>query len=221
MRIQVPIKNRISARANYILWLFLFVICFSLQSANMASVMQYDRGLIEQGQYWLLMTGHLVHLNWVHWALNMAGLMIVAVFFSLYGSIVDWLFVLLFSALITGLGLYWLHPELIWYVGLSGVLHGLFVYGAILETRFYPISGYLLLLLISAKLFWEYMNGPLPGSEAMTGGRVMVEAHLYGAIAGLVAVFITWSLHLFHQLVEVKNGQQNAQNDQQDQNPHR
>ena len=221
MRIQVPIKNRISARGNYILWLFLFVICFSLQSADMANVLQYDRVLIEQGQYWPLLTGHLVHLNWIHWALNMAGLLIVAFFFSLYGNIYDWLFVLLFSALITGLGLYWLHPELIWYVGLSGVLHGLFIYGAIREIRFYPSSGYLLLLLILTKLFWEYMNGPLPGSEEMTGGRVMVEAHLYGAIGGLAAVFITWVLHLFYKLVEVKNRQQNAQDDQQDQNPHR
>ncbi|MGB5517642.1 MAG: rhombosortase [Gammaproteobacteria bacterium] len=214
MRIQVPIKNRISAQWNHILWLFLFVICFSLQSTSMASVLQYDRGLIDQGQYWLLLTGHLVHLNWVHWALNMAGLLIVAVFFSLYGSMLDWLVVLLFSALVTGLGLYWLHPELIWYVGLSGVLHGLFIYGAIREIRFYPFSGYLLVLLIAAKLFWEYMNGALPGSEAMTGGRVLVEAHLYGAMAGLVAVFVTWLLHLFHKLIEVKNRQQNAEHNE-------
>jgi len=207
MRIQVPIKNRISAQWNYVLWLFLFVTCFSLQSAGLVSTFQLDRALIDQGHYWLLLTGHMVHLNWTHWALNMAGLVIVAVFFSLYGSILDWLFVLLFSAIVIGLGLYWFHPELIWYVGLSGVLHGLFIYGAIREIRFYPVSGYILLLLLSAKLFWEYMNGALPGSEQMTGGRVLVEAHLYGAIAGLVAVFLTRSLHLFHKLIEVKNRQ--------------
>ncbi len=210
MRIEVPIKNRIQAQWNHILWLFIFIICFSLQSAGLVSEFQFDRALIDQGQYWLLLTGHLVHLNWEHWALNMVGLVIVAVFFSMYGSILDWLFVLLFSALIVGLGLYWYHPELIWYVGLSGVLHGLFVYGAIREIRYYPFSGYVLLLLLSGKLFWEYMNGALPGSEEMTGGRVIVAAHLYGALAGLVAVLITKPLHLFHKLVEIKNRQQNA-----------
>ena len=210
MRIQVPIKNRISAQWNHVLWLFLFVTCFSLQSAGLASTFQFDRALIDQGQYWLLLTGHLVHLNWTHWALNMAGLVIVAVFFSLYGSILDWLFVLLFSAIAISLGLYWLHPELSWYVGLSGVLHGLFIYGAIREIRFYPFSGYILLLLLTGKLFWEYMNGALPGSEQMTGGRVLVEAHLYGAIAGLVAVFLTRSLHLLDKLIKVKNRQQNT-----------
>ena len=207
MRIQVPIKNRISVQWNHVLWLFLFVICFSLQSAGLVSTFQFDRGLIDQGHYWLLLSGHLVHLNWAHWAFNMAGLVIVAVFFSLYGSLLDWLFVLLFSAVVIGLGLYWFHPELIWYVGLSGVLHGLFMYGAIREIRFYPVSGYILLLLLSAKLFWEYMNGALPGSEQMTGGRVLVEAHLYGAIAGLAAVFLTRQLHSLHKLIEVKNRQ--------------
>ncbi len=210
MRIEVPIKNRISAQWNHVLWLFVFIICFSLQSAGLVSTFQFDRGLIDQGQYWLLFTGHLVHLNWMHWGLNMAGLVIVAVFFSLYGNLFDWLFVLLFSALVTGLGLYWFHPELIWYVGLSGVLHGLFIYGAIREIRFYPFSGYVLVLLLAAKLFWEYMNGALPGSEEMTGGRVLVEAHLYGALAGLAAIFLTYPLHLFYKLVEIKNRQQNT-----------
>jgi len=210
MRIQVPIKNRISAQWNHVLWLFLFVICFSLQSAGLVSTFQFDRVLIDQGDYWLLLTGHLVHLNWTHWALNMAGLVIVAVFFSLYGNILDWLFVLMFSAAVIGLGLYWFHPELVWYVGLSGVLHGLFIYGAIREIRYYPLSGYVLVLLLAGKLFWEYMNGALPGSEQMTGGRVLVEAHLYGAMAGLAAVFLTWSLHLLYKLIKVKNRQQNA-----------
>jgi rhomboid family GlyGly-CTERM serine protease len=210
MRIQVPIKNRISAQWNHVLWLFLFVTCFSLQSAGLASTLQFDRVLIDQGHYWLLLTGHLVHLNWTHWALNMAGLLIVAVFFSLYGSIFDWLFVLVFSAAAIGLGLYWFHPELGWYVGLSGVLHGLFIYGAIREIRFYPFSGYVLLLLLTGKLFWEYMNGALPGSEEMTGGRVLVEAHLYGALAGLAAVLLTRLLHLLYKLVKVKDRQQNA-----------
>jgi len=213
MRIRVPIKKRISAQSTRVLWLFLFVLCFSLQSADMSSVLQFDRQLIDQGDYWLLLTGHLVHLNWTHWLLNMVGLAIVAVFFSLYGSLFDWLFVLLFSALVTGLGLYWFHPELIWYVGLSGVLHGLFIYGAVREIRFYPFSGYLLLALLCAKLIWEYTSGPLPGSEALTGGRIVVEAHLYGAIAGIVAVFLTWALQLFYKLVQVKNRQQDAEDD--------
>lgn len=205
MRIRVPIQNRITVQWTHALWLFLFVITFSLQSAGLVSAFRFDRGLIDQGHYWLLLSGHLVHLNWSHWGLNMAGLLIVAVFFSVYGRLLEWLFVLVFSAVVTGLGLYWFNPELIRYVGLSGVLHGLFIYGAVREVRYYPFSGYMLLLLLVGKLFWEYMNGPLPGSAEMTSGHVVVAAHLYGAIGGFAAVTLTRAAHLLYKLVQVKD----------------
>ena len=67
--------------------------------------------------------------------------------------------------------------------------------------------------LLVGKLFWEFMNGPLPGSEEMTGGRVVVDAHLYGAMAGFVSVLLTRALHSLHQLVQVKNRQQDTQHD--------
>jgi rhomboid family GlyGly-CTERM serine protease len=207
MRIQVPMQNKLALRWTHTLWLFLFVTSFSLQSAGLVSTFRFDRNLIDQGHYWLLISGHLVHLNWSHWALNMAGLLIVAVFFSVYGHVLEWLFVLVFTAVVTGLGLYWFNPELIRYVGLSGVLHGLFIYGAVREVRYYPFSGYVLLLLLVGKLFWEYINGPLPGSEEMTGGHVVVAAHLYGATGGFVAVVLTG---LFHKLVKVKDRQQDT-----------
>ena len=207
MRIQVPMQNKLALRWTHTLWLFLFVTSFSLHSAGLVSTFRFDRNLIDQGHYWLLISGHLVHLNWSHWALNMAGLLIVAIFFSVYGHVLEWLFVLVFTAVVTGLGLYWFNPELIRYVGLSGVLHGLFIYGAVREVRYYPFSGYVLLLLLVGKLFWEYINGPLPGSEEMTGGHVVVAAHLYGAIGGFVAVVLTG---LFHKLVKVKDRQQDT-----------
>jgi len=92
------------------------------------------------------------------------------------------------SSLFVGGGLYWFNPELIWYVGLSGVLHGLFIAGGWQEYKHYGKSGALLLALIVAKLIWEQNMGAMPGSEAVSGGRVMVDAHLYGALSGGVFV---------------------------------
>ena len=40
---------------------------------------------------------------------------------------------------------------------------------------------------VIAKIAWEQFAGPMPGSEATTGGKVIVEAHLYGAFGGLLA----------------------------------
>lgn len=94
------------------------------------------------------------------------------------------------SALFVGLGLYWFNPIIAWYVGLSGVLHGLFVFGVINEIKVYPTSGVVLLFLIIGKLLWEMFNGALPGSEDMAGGSVVTDAHLYGAIGGAVSTVI-------------------------------
>lgn len=214
MLFKVPIGNRVLMRWNHALWLILLVLSVSLQASGQVGNWRYDQALIGQGHYWLLFSAHLVHANWAHLGLNMAGLAIVAFFFSPYGSLLQWLYVMFASALCVGLGLLWLNPDVVTYVGLSGVLHGLFVYGAMREARVYPASGYALLALLAAKLLWEYMNGALPGSEALTFGRVITDAHLYGAIGGLFAALSLSSRGLFDQLVEVENRQQNTKHDE-------
>ena len=172
-------------------WLVIFILCVVIQLFNLSAEMRFDRQFIAQGQLWLLFSGHLAHLNWNHLGLNMAGLLLVVIFFSAYMSLLGWLLLSLWSALIVSLGLYFFNPEIYWYVGLSGVLHGLFIVGGAYEFRHYKASGGVLLILIAAKLIWEQWSGALPGSEAMTGGHVVVDAHLYGAIAGGV-FFVVW-----------------------------
>lgn len=202
---RLPIFARFRWQPNYSLWLVIFLLSAALQAVGLVPAWRYDRSLISQGDLWLLFSGSLVHLNWSHWALNMAGLGIVAFFFSTHASFRQWLWVLCWSALFVGVGLYWRDPDMQIYVGLSGVLHGLFIFGALREIRAYPTSGYVLLILLVAKLSWEALNGPLPGSEAMTGGRVATNAHLYGAIGGGFAALTLYLGGLFHQLVEIKN----------------
>ena len=202
---RLPIANRIRLQWNHSLWLLILLLSWALQAGGLVADWRFDRALIAQGDVWLLFSGHLVHLNWTHWALNMAGLAVVAFFFSPYSSVWQWLWVIAISALFVGVGLYWRNPELHTYVGLSGVLHGLFIYGAMRETRRYPASGYVLLALLVAKLIWEFMNGPLPGSETMTQGRVATDAHLYGAIGGGFAGMVLSGRTLFDKLVKVKN----------------
>jgi len=185
----------------YFLWALILLFSFILQASGWVDAWRYDRSQVEQGAYWLLLTGNLVHLNWSHWALNMAGLAIVAFFFSAYASIGQWCLVLLISALCVGLGVSLLNVDIQYYVGLSGVLHGLFIFGALREIRKYPLSGYVLFCVLLAKLTWELVNGALPGSEELTGGRVLTDAHFYGAVGG----FLCWSLiTLYHFLNRFK-----------------
>ena len=180
-----PLKFRYQYHSSHILWLLLFLISFLLQAFDQADGWRFNRELVEQGDAWLLFSGHIVHLNWSHWLLNMAGLAIVAFFFSAHASIKQWLLVIVISACVISAGLWWWMLDIRSYVGFSGVLHGLFLYGALREIRFYPVSGYVLVTVLLAKLSWEFFYGALPGSEEMAGGRVLTEAHLLGAIGGI------------------------------------
>ena len=205
MPFKVPVSNRISVSWSHSLWLVILALTAVLQLSDQVASWRFDRNLIAGGHYWLLLSGHFVHLNWTHWGLNMAGLGIVAFFFSAYGRLLQWGSVIIVSAVFVGVGLYWLNVNVTTYVGLSGVLHGLFIYGALRETRFYPASGYTLLVLLVGKLTWEFFFGALPGSEELTAGRVVTDAHLYGAIGGVVASLVLFPRALFDKLVEIKN----------------
>lgn len=172
--------------SSHLLWLLLLVVSFSLQAMGYVESCRFNRDLVAQGDYWLLISGHIVHLNWSHWMLNMAGLAIVAFFFSAHASFLQWLLVILVSMLVIDIGVWWWLTDIRTYVGLSGVLHGLFLYGALREIRYYPLSGYVLLTVLVAKLTWEFFIGAMPGSEEMAGGRVLTEAHLLGAVGGVL-----------------------------------
>lgn len=194
-------------RPVYGLFLAVFLLCLLLQWYDTAQEFRYSRDLIRQGEVWLLITGHLLHLNWHHFWMNMAGLLLGAVFFGAYFSLQIWLGLMLFCMLFCSLALYLLNPEWQYYVGMSGVLHGLLVAGAIQEYKHYPRSGIILGLLLAAKLLWEQLSGALPGSAAMAGGHVVVDAHLYGAMAGLIFM-------LLHQFIHVHDRHQDGQHDQ-------
>ena len=188
-------------KASERLQFFLLPIGIAMLSAGctfggltLAQHLRYDREAILGGQLWRLLTGHLVHLGGSHLAMNLVGLALIWMLFGRLMSTAAWLATLLTSALTVSLGLLIFNPGLMWYVGLSGVLHGMFLAGAIISI----VSGYraeiLLLGFIVAKLTWEQWVGPLPGSAEVAGGDVVVDAHLYGAIAGVIValVIVLW-----------------------------
>jgi rhomboid family GlyGly-CTERM serine protease len=147
---------------------------------------RYDRDAIMAGELWRLITGHFVHLGWKHFFMNIAGLILIWVLFGRLLTTWKWAVCILVSALFISIGLIVLNPELRWYVGLSGVLHGMFVCGAIASIAMGYRAEVLLLVLLIAKLVWEQLQGAIPGSAAFAGGDVVVDAHLYGAIIGVV-----------------------------------
>lgn len=148
--------------------------------------LRYEREAIAAGQIWRLLSGHLVHLGWGHYLLNAAGVALVWLLVGRAFTPVQWSAVFLGTVMGIDLGFWVLNPGLTWYVGASGVLHGLLVAGLIAGFRASRLESGLLLVAIGAKLGYEQLAGPLPGSESAAGGPVVVDAHFYGAVAGAV-----------------------------------
>src|SRR5919108_6379590 len=91
----------------------------------------YERGALQQGQWWRLLTAHFVHLDLEHAVLNGLGVVLMWALFARDYSPLRWLAIYCGSALAVSAGLWFLSPELYWYVGASGALHGVMLAGTL------------------------------------------------------------------------------------------
>ena len=71
-----------------------------------------------------------------------------------------------------------------WYVGLSGILHSMLVFGSIAGLIHKRKEFILLLTFVLIKILFEQFYGTFSGS--MLDEDVIVNAHMYGATTGLI-----------------------------------
>jgi rhomboid family GlyGly-CTERM serine protease len=145
----------------------------------------FDRGAIESGQVWRLLTGNLVHLGWWHWFLNELGLVVLVLLCPQPLPGREWARRVVLLGLSTSAGLYLAVPGLGHYVGMSGVIHGLFVLGLLPQARRGDLIALGCLLYLFGKIGWELYAGAPVSDEQAIGGRVIVESHLFGVLAAL------------------------------------
>lgn len=162
----------------------------ALGDSAVRNMLAWDRDALSEGELWRLVGGHFVHLGWSHLLLNLAGLALVAWLVGRRFSWPRWFLIAATSIAAMDAGFWFLYSALDWYVGLSGLLYGLLVAGLFAGVLERDREALILAVLIVAKIAWEQVVGPLPGSESTTGGKVIVEAHLYGACGGLLGALL-------------------------------
>jgi len=159
--------------------LALVAITIRIAGERATELLRYERGV----EVWRWATGHLVHSGWAHLGMNLfAGTLI----WMLFGKRLTWVALVVAAAGVSA-GLYAFSPHVEWYVGFSGVLHGVFAFGAaraVRGGRRFWLGG---LVALTTKIALEQWRGALPGVEDAAGAAVIVDAHLYGALAGLLA----------------------------------
>ena len=144
-------------------------------------LLRYDRVGLAHGQWWRLVTAHVVHLDLRHALLNSLGLALMWALFALDYSPKAWTAIVLGAMAAIDAGLWLADSTVLWYVGSSGVLHGVMAAGALAHVRSGERDGWALLALLAVKLGWEHWVGALPFSGA---DAVVVDAHLYGVLGG-------------------------------------
>lgn len=161
---------------------------FQALPAGWREWMPYERIPLSQGQFWRPLTSNFIHLSWGHLAMNACGLLAIAWLFAEDRRTSQWISDLGICSVVTSAGLYFFNPEVAWCVGLSGALHGLFLIGAVGWITGGIGQGKWLLAGLGAKLTWEQTVGEMPFSGGIIGGNVVTDAHLWGALGGLLAL---------------------------------
>jgi rhomboid family GlyGly-CTERM serine protease len=157
--------------------------------------LRYDRSAIGDGEWWRLATAHVVHFDATHWAMNLAGLALLWWLFVRDARPAEWAIAVAASASTVSGGLWFLRPDLAWYVGASGVLHGAWAAAGVAAWRRWPLEGGVTLALLGAKLALEQRHGAL-STDLGAALPVVTDAHLYGAVGGLAAAL---ALRLWRQ----------------------
>jgi rhomboid family GlyGly-CTERM serine protease len=152
------------------------------------ALLRYDRAALAAGQWWRLLTAHVVHLDLEHAALNSLGLVLMWALFARDYKPGQWALILLSAIAAIDAGL-WLRDSTVeWYVGSSGVLHGVMAAGTLAHLRRRDLDGWLLAAFIIVKVAYEQHTGALPFADS--GAGVIVDAHLFGALGGLAVAIV-------------------------------
>ena len=162
-------------------------ICIALAGAAGREFLRYDRPAIGAGEFWRLLSGHFAHLGIPHLILNLTGLALVWFLVADHLTRRQWLVIAVITIAGIDVGFWLLQPQLVGYVGLSGLLHGLLAAGIVAGIGAGRVEPVVLAVILAAKIIYEQVAGSLPGSETTTGGAGIVAAHAYGAVAGAIA----------------------------------
>lgn len=158
-------------------------------AAGLFGDLVYDRSAILNGEAWRLLTGHLVHLDWNHFVLNVAALLGLGYLIETdtQNGRRNLLAVLGASIAAIGAALLVFHPATILYAGLSGALNGLFAFVCL--QFFARTRSWVWIALLAGGVFkiaWESAFGPAFSATLAWPPEAL--AHFAGLFGGLAVI---------------------------------
>jgi rhomboid family GlyGly-CTERM serine protease len=168
----------------------LVIIVLALELLSDGSLLEYRRPLLA-AEPWRFLSGHLVHLSLIHALLNGIALLLLGRLFEAHLRTGELWLILGTAPILISLVLWIAMPELVWYRGLSGVLHALYFAGCVLwlseasrRGRWLPLAAFAAGTL--KVLLEQPWDASFPFQEWL-GAPVVPQAHLIGALIGVIA----------------------------------
>ncbi|GDY27915.1 hypothetical protein AHAT_38050 [Agarivorans sp. Toyoura001] len=172
----------------WFIWLTLALSWVLLAHTELAS---WNKHLIIEGEYWRVLSGNFCHNNLIHWLMNIATLTLIYFVYDDRLSNRHFLALSILLGLVGGLAL--LLAKYDEYVGLSGIIHGLLAYAALIDLMKGKIKlGFIVLTGLGIKLVIEQIYGGDPWVTEMIGIDVATDAHLIFTLLGLTIALVVW-----------------------------
>ena len=183
-------------------WVFLCLTLAAIAGTAFPSLQEswvFDKGLVAQGQWWRIWTGHLVHFGWPHVVAD-GGLFLILGRLLERSHLWEALLSLVGMPVAIALALAWGDPHLARYGGLSGVDFGLLVFLALQGWQknwvdwFWPsvLAIYVLEVVLESTVGGGAGGGMIRFRDPSI--RVATMAHvgggLFGAVLGLRRVLV-------------------------------
>lgn len=181
----------------------LIILCFItlLVFQNFQEHLIFAHNKITSGEIWRLWSGQFVHTNYIHLTMNIVGFITLLILYSEELFKPKLIIQIFYISTCIGLWLYFFSPEVRWYLGLSGIIYGLFVVAslqAIIQKD--ALLGYPLFIAITVKITWENVDNSINNTSAsLINSPIATDAHLYGYIAALTLTIITITLTYFQK----------------------
>lgn len=166
-------------RTKTTLMTWLAVAALAAGATCFPALWSLDTELVRQGEWWRLISGHLVHLSWQHYGYDLVALgMVLWLCSRLASGLRGVLGVALCSSTAVSMSMQVLRPVDV-YGGLSGITAGLLAWSIVMLIRQgTQVVGGVLLAAMLLKVCLEWRGVSLSGVEAVW------QAHCAGALVG-------------------------------------
>ena len=163
------------------------LVVLLLLGDDLNPLLQYEREQILAGEWWRLITGHLVHVDAPHLAINAFVILAWLYLFDQredLGTVIRTIFA---YALLISLGMLLLSTDLEWMLGASAITYALIGGSAFRAALDGPRRlGLMLLAALSLKMLAEQYWGLESWFSHLVDYPIASETHVYGIAAGIL-----------------------------------